>query len=169
MGRPFICEGNKYTISATNTIGLPVSLENLPSEITVENNKLMLKSSFHVSLVCINKIIKKNNILTPNFKDSVVKDFCDFIATHDINLLNYLEDFKFAEKNNLKTVIVMCKVSNLDKFFEILNKKYNLNIEYPSIHVTLYAHDGATGIFLTDSSDIKNLTKPINNPIGRSL
>ena len=168
MERPFICEGNKYTISPTNTISLPVSLENLPSEIIINNNKLFLKPTFHVSLVCINEIIKKHNILIQNFRDLVLKDFCEFSAINDIQVLQYKE-FKYAEENNLKTVIITCEVSNLPKFFEILNKKYRLKIEYPPTHVTLYAHDGKTGIFLTDSVDIKNLTRPIPNPLGRQL
>lgn len=168
MDRPFICGGNKYTISATNTIGLPILLENLPSEVIIDGNKLLVKTSFHVSLVCINEIIKKHNILIPDFKDSIVQDFCEFTATNDIQVLRYKE-FKYAEENNLKTVIITCEVSNLPKFFEIINKKYGLKIEYPPIHVTLYAHDGKTGIFLTDSDDIKNLTKSIPNPIDHSL
>lgn len=168
MERPFICGGNKYTISATNTIGFPVFLENLPKEIIIGGNKLLLKSSFHVSLVCINEIIKKHNVSIKDFRDSIVKDFCDFTAGNDIRVLQYKE-FKYAEETNLKTVIVMCEMLNLSKFFEIINKKYGLKIEYPPTHVTLYAHDGKTGIFLTDSNDIKNLTKPISNPIGRTL
>ena len=168
MERKFICD-NKNTISATNTIGLPVSLENLPNEVVIDGNKLLLKSSFHISLVCINEIIRKHNILISDFKDAVIKDFCDFVEANDINLLNYFEEFKFAVENDLKTVIVMCKVSNLDKFFEIINKKYGLKIEYPPTHVTLYTLEGKLGIFLTEPNDIKNLTKPIPNPIGRSL
>ncbi len=164
MERPFICGGEKFTISATNTIGFPVFIENLPKVITIGDNKLLLKSSFHVSLVCINEIIKKYEVLMPDFKDLVVKDFCEFTSENDIKVLKYGE-FKYSEQENLKTIIVM----NLSKFFEILNKKYNLKIEYPPTHVTLYAHDGKTGIFLTDSDDIRNLTKPISNPIGRLL
>ena len=114
-------------------------------------------------------MVKKHNISIPNFRDSVLRDFCDFIATNDINLLDYLNDFKYVEEGSLKTTIVMCEVSNLDKFFGILNEKYGLKLEYPPTHVTLYAHDGKTGIFLTDSSDIRNLTKPVENPIGRTL
>ena len=167
MEPKFIC-GNKYTISLTNTISLSVLLKGLPSKIVVDGHELFLKNSFHISLVCINQIIKKHNILITSFKDVVVKDFCEFVAKNDVSLLSY-EGFRFASQENLKTVIVMCKVSNLDKFFEIINKKYGLNIEYPPSHVTLYAHDGKTGIFLTDSDDIKNLTKSIPNPIGREL
>ena len=169
MEKPFICGGSKYTISATNTIGLPVLLEGLPKEISVNENKLFLKSFFHVSLVCINEIIKKYNILNPKFRDSVLEDFCEFTKTSDIKLLRYSDDFKYAEENNLKTVIILCEVSNLVKFFGILSKKYGLKIEYPPTHVTLYAHNGKTGIFLIDSNDIKNLTKSIPNPVGRLL
>ncbi len=130
---------------------------------------MILKPSFHVSLVCINEIIRKHNVLIPNFKDLVVSDFCDFISRNSVDVLNYFDDFKFVTQNDLKTVVVTCNVSNINKFFDFLNKKYNLNIEYPPMHVTLYILEGKKGIFLTDSEDIKNLTKPISNPVGRSL
>jgi hypothetical protein len=168
MERLFICGGSKYTISATDTIGLPVFLESLPTEVNIDGNKLFLKSSFHVSLVCINEIIKKYKVTVPDFKDSVVKDFCEFTAINDIQVLKY-NGFRYSEQGNLKTVIVECEVLNLSKFFEILNQKYGLRIEYPPTHVTLYAHDGKSGIFTTDAEDIKNLTKPIQNPIGKNL
>ena len=160
--------GDKYGISANNTIVLSVSLENLPNEIMIYGNKLVLKPSFHISLVCINEIIKKHNVLDSSFRDSVLQDFCEFVEKNDVSLLNFNEEFKFAEENDLKTIIILCRVSNLEKFFETINKKYGLNIEYPPTHVTLYSIDGR-GIFLTDTSDIKNLTKPIPNPIGHLL
>ncbi|MEK7128440.1 MAG: hypothetical protein AAB933_02675 [Patescibacteria group bacterium] len=165
MDKKFICS-NKYTISATNTIGLPVSLVDLPVEITVYGIKLFLKSSFHVSLVCINEIIRKYNVSIQDFKDSVIKDFCDFVKENDIKLLKYHNDFRFVEENDLKTIIIACKVSNLEKFFRIINKKYNLEIEYPPTHITLYILKDKLGIFLTTEDDIKNLTKPIDNPFG---
>lgn len=169
MERPFICGEEKYTISKLGTIGLPVSIENLPNEINVNGNKLFLKPSFHVSLVCIGQIVKKRNISVPNFRDVILEEFCNFTRTNEINFINYSEDFKYAKEDNLKTVVVMCNVSNLDKFFDLINKKYGLNLEYPPTHVTLYAHDGKTGIFLTDFADLKNLTKPIPNSIGHLL
>jgi hypothetical protein len=63
----------------------------------------------------------------------------------------------------------MCKISNLSEFFESINKKYGLSIEYPPTHVTLYVLPSKMGIFLTDSNDIQKLTEPIINPIGLSL
>ena len=57
---------------------------------------MILKPSFHVSLVCINEIIRKHNVLIPNFKDLVVSDFCDFISRNSVDVLNYFDDFKFV-------------------------------------------------------------------------
>ncbi|MFA5791935.1 MAG: hypothetical protein WC884_02770 [Candidatus Paceibacterota bacterium] len=96
--------GSKYMISVNDTILLPVFLENLPNEICINNNKLYLKSHFHVSLICVKEIIRKNNILIIDFKNLIVNDFKDKLT-----------------------------------------------------------------IFLTDLKDIKNLTKPILNPIGNQL
>jgi len=156
-------------ISPNDTILLPVSLENLPDLVTIDGNELLLKSHFHVSLVCIKEIIRKHKVSIPDFKDLVVRDFCDFVAVNGINLLNYLEEFKFVVENDLKTIIVRCNVSNLEKFFETINKKYGLKVEYPPTHVTLYTLESKPGIFLTDLNDIKNLTKPILDPIGHAL
>lgn len=161
-----ICE-NKYEF-VFQTIGLPVELKNLPNELLMDGNTLLLKTKFHVSLVCIGKIIEKYNVSIHDFENKIVNDFCEFSKTYNIKVLEY-NDFKFVARDDLKTIIVMCKVSNLDKFFELINKKYKLNIEYPPTHVTLYTLEGKLGIFLTDSNDIKNLTKLIPNPIGHKL
>jgi len=163
-----VCE-NKFQFSTpNNVIGLPVKPENLPGTLVVEGSTLFLKPTFHVSLVCTGKIIEKHNVSIPYFQNKVIEDFCEFTKTNNIQVLEY-NDFKFVVENDLKTIVVMCKLSNLDKFFVILNEKYGLNIEYPPTHVTLYTLEGKAGIFLTDRNDIKNLTKPIQNPIGRTL
>jgi hypothetical protein len=167
MDRELIC-GGKFTFGH-ETISLLVSLKNMPGEITFEGNSFLVNDFLHVSLVCVGKIIEKYNIQIPGFKNKIIKDFCEFSDKNDIGPVLYTEDFRFAEKDDKKTVIVMCKVPNLDKFFELINKKYELNIEYPPTHVTLYKLPGKLGIFLIDSNDIKNLTKSITNPIGHLL
>ncbi|OGI67380.1 hypothetical protein A3A05_00920 [Candidatus Nomurabacteria bacterium RIFCSPLOWO2_01_FULL_41_12] len=170
MERPFICGGNQYIISPTNTIWLPVSLENLSEEIKVQGYTLYFPSPFHVSLVYVGRIIKQYNIIIPDFVDKIINDFCDFTRTNNIKFLHYNNEYKFVSRDGFKTVVVMCEVSNLNKFFDFINKKYGLNIKYLPTHVTLYnTLKGEPGIYLMDSDDIKNFTVPIPNPIGRSL
>jgi len=167
MDRELIC-GGKF-VFGHETISLLVSLEDIPKEIIFEGNTLLINDFLHVSLVCVGKIVEKYNVQIPDFKDKIIKDFCEFSQNNDIKLTEYGNNFKFATKDDKKAIVVMCKVSNLDKFFEFINKKYELNIEYPPTHVTLYKLPGKLGIFLTDSEDIKNLTKPITNLVGHSL
>lgn len=145
-----------------DSIVLPVSFSNLPAQIEVNEYNLSLKTEFHVSLVCIGKIIEKHNVTIHNFLENVVNDFCEFSKSNKVDLIRYRDEFKFVSENEKRTVVVMCDISNLNKFFELLNRKYKLEIEYPPTHVTLYTLTGL-GIFLTDSMDMKNLTTPIEN------
>lgn len=167
MDKKLICD-NKYEF-VYQTIGLPIKLENLPSEVVIDGKTFLLKTNLHVSLVCIGEIIKKHNIEIPDFENKIINDFCEFYKNNDIELTSYTDDFKFVTRDDKESIVVMCKVSNLDKFFDLINKKYELEIEYPPTHVTLYTPSSKLGIFLSDSSDIKNLTTPIDNPIGHLL
>ena len=160
-----ICENKKYQLGGPqeDTIGLPVLVSGLPEKIEVEGQALFLKTSFHVSLVCIGKIIEKHNVSIPDFINKIVDDFCEFTRTNNINFLRYRNEFRFASQNDRCSVIAMCDVSNLDKFFQLINQKYGLNIEYPPTHVTIYTLQPDKGIFITDSKDIRELTKLIDN------
>jgi hypothetical protein len=167
----FICESNKYKLGGEKdyTIYLPVSFNNLPEEIKVQG-PLYRQSSFHVSLVYIEKIIKKYNIAIPDFKDKIVEDFCNFTKENNIYVIRYTNEFRFVAKNEKRTVVIMCEVSNLDKFFDLINGKYRLNIRYMTPHATLYGNvKDKPGVWLMDEYDIKNFTIPIENPIGREL
>lgn len=167
MGKRFICDGEKYEVGGPkeDTIGLPVSFTGLPSTIEVEGNTLSLKNAFHVSLVCIGKIAEKNNLVDPDLVTKIVADFCEFTQHSPIDLVRYRDEFKFAAEADRRAVVAMCDISNLDKFFDLINQKYNLKLEYPPTHVTLYTLQPNVGIFLTDNDDINRLTKPIEAPV----
>ena len=161
----YICNGNKYTFR-DGTITLPVLFNNLPEEIEIDGYKLFLKSNFHISLVCLGKIIEKHDISIPDFENLVIKDFCEFTKNNDISLVKYSGEFRFVAEKEKRSVILMAEVSNLDKFFNILNQKYGLNVESQPTHVTLYTLQPDMGIFITDSKDLENLTKVIESPVG---
>ena len=166
MDKKLICE-NKFQFM-NRTICLPIKMEDLPNKLIIEGSTLLLKTSFHVSLVCIGEIIKKHNISISNFENKIIDDFCEFSRVNEVKVLKY-DDFRFVTRDDLKSVVVMCEILNLEKFFEIIDEKYELNIEYPPTHITLYTLESKPGIFLTDANDIKNLTKPISNPTGHLL
>src|SRR3989344_8677913 len=129
MERTFICRNSKYELMAVDNevIYLLVSFNNLPEEIMVKGITLYLPSPFHVSLVYIGKIIERYNISIPDFLNKIVEDFCNFTKTNNIEVTNYKDEYKFVTRDNIKkTVVVMCEVSNLNNFFDLINKKYEL-------------------------------------------
>ena len=158
-----ICNSDKYFFNH-DTIFLPVTFGVLPEEIIVENETFFIKSDFWISLVAIGKIIEKNKLTTPNFKEQIISDFCEFIAENPIELIGYNSEYRFVAEKQLNSIIVMCDVSNLEEFFAHVNEKYSLSLEVPPTHVTLYTSHRNIGIFVTDSSDLENMTRITNVP-----
>ncbi len=171
MSKIYICDGTKYEIGGpkADTIGLPVSITSIPLRINIEGYELQLKSSFHVSLVCIGKMIEKYKISIPDFVNKVIEDFCSFVSTTEINFLKYRNEFRFVSQNERRTIVAMCDISNLKEFFDLINKKYNLKVEYQPTHVTIYTLQPELGIFISDSNDLRELTKVITNPKGVNI
>lgn len=173
METEFICGGSKYEIyKTTNTIGLPITLNNLPETIQIKGDTLYFPGPFHVSLFYTGRYIDKYGISIPDFVNKIVRDFCDFTKTNNIEFLGYKNEYRLVSRDDLwkKTVVVMCEISNLNKFFDSVNKKYNLKIKYPVPHVTIYnTKKGEPGMYLLDSDDIENNTILIENPIGFPL
>lgn len=163
----FICEGEKYQVAGQtgDSICLSVAVSGLPEKLEIEGHTLLLKTEFHVTLIAIGRIIERHKVTTPDFVSKVVEDFCAFVKENPVELVRYRDEYKFVSREERKTVVVMCDVSNLDKFFDLINKKYNITLEYPPTHVTLYTLQPNLGIFLLNSNDILDLTTPLPAPI----
>ncbi|MFA5715454.1 MAG: hypothetical protein WC998_06925 [Candidatus Paceibacterota bacterium] len=135
----------------------------------IEGFKMLSKSNFHISLVCIGKIMEEQKISIPHFEDLVIKDFCNFIKDNDVSLIKYSNEFRLVTQNERKSLVLMCEVSNIDKFFDTLNRKYKLSLENQPTHITLYTLQPDMGIFISDSKDLEQLTRVIENPIKKLL
>ncbi len=147
-----------------DTIALPIIISRLPNHIEVNGNIFVRKTSFHISLVCIGRLIKRHNISISNFIEKVINDFCEFVKDNDVSFLRFRDEFRFVEENERKSIVVMCDISNLDNFFDVLNEKYNLTLPYQPTHVSLFTLQPDKAIFLTDASDVKTLTRVILKP-----
>src|SRR3989344_4032982 len=106
MERTVICEG-KF-VFGYNTISLPVFLSDIPNKIIFEHNDFFVNDFLHISLVCIGKIIEKYNVSVSNFEDKIINDFCEFSQNNEVKLMEYSNDFKFVQKDDKKTIVVMC-------------------------------------------------------------
>lgn len=161
-----ICASKKFILGGPNedNIGLLIPLSGLPSSIELEGQTLVLRTVFHVTLVAVSQIIRKNKIDIPDFLDKVVADFCEFSQENNVDLIRFRDEFRFVTENERRSLIAMCDISNLNRFFDLLNEKHGLQLKYPPTHATLYTLKVDEGIFLTDSKDIKEMTKTVSNP-----
>lgn len=167
MGKKFICNSDSYFIFSpeNDTIALPVSQNDEPEKIEFEGLQLFRKSTFHVSLVCIGKIQEKYQISDPEFVRHVLDYFCEYTQSSRVSFDGFRDEYWFASEGNRRSIIRMCDVQNLQGFFDVLNSKYNVEIEYPPTHVTLFTLQPEMGIFLTDKNDLARLARPISNPM----
>ncbi len=159
----YISDSTKYRFG-NQVISLPIFLNELPKDILIEETNLFLRSSFHVTLVAIGEIIRKHAVTIPDFELNLIQDFCDYVKKNPIEFIGFKNEYRFVSENERRSIVAMCNISNLEGFFNLLNTKYNLNIEVPPTHVTIYTLQPNKGIFLTDSSDIQKLTKIVTVP-----
>jgi hypothetical protein len=159
----YICDNTEYFFG-NGYIALPVEIEDLPKTIDINGKTLLVKSSFHVSLVCVKNIVSKYG---EDFEQKVIEFFCDFVSKNKIYSLNYVDEFRYAidKETGRETVIVICNVSNIKEFFESLNKEYGFDLEMPPTHITLYTLEQDKGIGLNTGSDLETKTSVITEQI----
>ena len=76
----YICNSHKHTLGGqtTKTITLPMEITGLPETLEIEGVTLLRKKKFHVSLVCIGRLMVKNGITDTGLVKNIVDDFCEF-------------------------------------------------------------------------------------------
>ncbi len=159
----YICGGNKY-IYKGGYVALPVEVKDLPNTISVQGNELLLKSSFHVSLVCVKRLIEPYGEAAADIEQKILELFCAFVSKNAISFLTYKNEFRFAVFEERKSAIVLCEVSNLDKFPQLLKSELGIEIPVQPTHVTLYTLEPDAGIGLNSQAEMEVKSRPVAVP-----
>lgn len=160
----YICNGNKYRYSK-GYIGLPIEINaSLPKEIGVESNTLTIKSSFHISLVCVKNILNQNS--REGLEKKIIESFCKFTTENDISFIRFTDEFRFAISEGRKTIVAMCEVSNLNKFFRLLSEELGVEVPTQPTHVTLYTLQPDLGIGLNSQEELEDKSKVVKVDIN---
>lgn len=114
-----------------------------PSAVELENELLLLKDEFHITLIHPPKSLAQT---TESF-------FENFITRHSILLQALLSDFRFAVHDDRKTILLRCEVTNLEELFSAMGKKIGLTLPLQPTHITLYKLQNRPGIAV-DSNEI---------------
>lgn len=155
----YLDQNKKYTYGK-GYIAMPIEIGGLPNVVSIEGEKLMLKSSFHISLLCVDDVVEQFNVE----EESIVKIFSEFAKDNKIELLVYTGEFRFAEVNERKTLVALCEVSNLKQFFDVLNRELNIEVPVQPAHATVYTLQPDAGIGLNSAKMMENLSKLVEVP-----
>lgn len=148
-------------------IHLPVDVDasSLPKEILLDSDTLLLKTEFHVSLVCVTELAEA---LSQDAEQKIVHIFNSFVEKNDVAFKGFAGELRVAEKigeERRKTLVAMCIVSNIEELYNELNKQLGSNFDIQPTHITLYTLGLDRGIGLNSSEDIANMTKDITEDI----
>jgi hypothetical protein len=162
-----LCNSNKY-FTNKGYIFMPVTFSNLPATIEVEGDTLLVKTTFHVSLICVKDIVALYGETIPDIEQKIQDVFCEFVGTHTLTC-TLSKTFRLAEKEEKKTLVVMCSVSNLDLLYEKIRAELSIELENQPTHVTLYTKQLDAGIGLNNPKMLEELSKVVQISIDDIL
>lgn len=148
---------------------MPVNLAQLPQKIIINNEELILKTSFHISLLCTKNILEKFKL--ENLEEKIIQLFCEFTSNNEITFLRFTKEFRRAEFDDRKSVVVRCEISNLSKAIEFISSKLKIDIPDQPAHITLYTLQQDMGIGLNSEMEMqkKSILIGISPEVTNSL
>ena len=154
-----ICNSSNITYSK-GYIVLWLDTYPLPEKIEVGEVTLLKKDHFHVSLLCVKNILESQ----PDIEQDILNHFCDFIKDNDMKFDGFTTEFRLATRDDRKSIVAICRVSNLDKFFNYLSEKIGTTISHQPTHVTIYTLQSNIGIGLNSKSEMEQKSVSIEIP-----
>ncbi|MES2408677.1 MAG: hypothetical protein V4509_00070 [Patescibacteria group bacterium] len=155
-----IFNSEKCFFSQNKTLALRIEKTDLPREypekLSIKGIELVLKDIYHISLFPVNEINEKYELSLT--EDDIREMLTEFLINNDIEV-EFGDEYRYVEGNDRKSVVVMCKSSNISDFYDLVNKKFGLNILPPVPHTTIYTLPGKHGIYLLDQEDLDKKTK----------
>lgn len=132
----------------------------LPDTFEVDGETLLKKDHFHVSLLSVKNILEEK----PDMEEDILKYFCEFFKDNEMKLEVFTKEFRLAQNDERKSIVALCKVSNLHKFAEYLTNKIGITIAPQPAHVTIYTLQHNMGIGLNSPEELAEKSKPIEVP-----
>ncbi len=134
----------------------------LPDKIIIEGTQLLIKSEFHISLVCTKRIAE---LIDPSQKErienEIVNLFRSFIEHRNIATFKSTKQLRLVERDERRTLIMMVKLPGLNEFFESLSRQYHQEVPLQPTHITMYTRQPEVGIGILSNEELEHDSKPI--------
>ncbi|HVV66584.1 MAG TPA: hypothetical protein VHB72_00740 [Candidatus Saccharimonadales bacterium] len=153
-----------YTLDGNSSILLcDIAVPQLPDKIIFEGQELFVKDEFHITLVGAARLAK---IISPDDQgsalDQIIQEFEEFVGVTPLKEYKISNNFRFVEKDERKTIIVMAEVPRIDELFNRLEQKFSLKLPHQQTHVTLYRYpQDIIGIAIPSAEDLQKFSRTI--------
>lgn len=137
-----------------------------PDSIIIENDRMVKKSEFHISLVWVGRLSEMIDAANKDkIKEDMIEEFEKFSEFNSFEDYELTGELRLLKKSGLKTVIAMAKVPNLEKFFNKLSNKYGVKLPAQPTHITLYTLPAdKIGIGILSEEELQEISEPVNIP-----
>lgn len=150
----------EYSIGYTD-----IHLSGLPESVSVQGSQLIRKDEFHITTVNVKKIAELvDSLNAPDIMVEIVQDFKDFLKDNKLDKFQLSDQFRFVQRGDEKTVIVMCELVGMSQFFARLRRKYDKPLPTQPFHITLYTLNSQYGIGILSDEELNKITVPIELP-----
>lgn len=130
-----------------------------PQEVEWKGVRLTKKDEFHVTLLHAKQAQEFSNI--PN--ERLAAFFVSFIQRKPMTFESFLDDLRFVEEGEHKTIVARCAVSNLNELFVEFNQAFSANLPVQAAHVTLYTLQKNKGIYVNTDQQMER-AEPVHLP-----
>jgi hypothetical protein len=146
-----------------------IELDNLPQKISVGEYELVLKSEFHISLVCTKKIaVLIDPTRVDEIRAEIVESFKQFIQTTPLTNYEITNEFRLIKRDERVTLVVLVVVPGIEDFFAELEEKYDKKIPVQVTHITLYTLQPEVGIGILSLEELERDSEPVNVSLSLS-
>lgn len=127
---------------------LPVEVfSELPETVTVENETLIKKSEFHVTVVNSRAIARD---LAGDDLDEIAKIeehlqvmLSKYVRDTPIEFVSFEDDLRLAVTEERTSIAARCQMKNVEGYFERITSEYGKEYPIQPPHVSLYTRNGA--------------------------
>lgn len=146
---------------------LPIGMDEfqLPPSIEAEGLTLILKEEVHISLVSLKSILPVIRETNGEVEEShLVQDFLDFQQKEELSKYRLLNELRFVEREERRTVVVMAEVVGLEELFGHYRAKYGVDIPTQPAHATLYTLQPEVAIGINSRAELETISRPVEVP-----
>ena len=128
----------------------------LPSTLNVQGYDLLLKSEFHISLLCVKNIAPIiSEVRAKQVEPEIVKFFQEFIKQTPLSEYSFQNVYRLVKREERVTLVGMVDVPGIESLFNELQHKYQVNLPVQPTHITLYTLQPEAGIGILSQEQLE--------------